>query len=481
MLKDRLLGSMRTFLRTCCLMIEGTITIMIMPSTAKRSPMKPSAAVTRRALERLPMSARPGARAVLAGFRACGGTETGTEVIEAATPRTRPAEHGGAARQVASGFMRHHRGGPPPGTPWAPGFGPARASMGEGAGPKLARGVPEAGRGSDAGSGQWEVGDSKKAEDQVQSGLFLDVVVRQGAPIFQLFPGKDQPLLVWGDALFVLDLGLDVLDGVTGLHLQSDGLAGQGLHEDLHPTSEAEDQVQSGLFLDVVVRQGAPIFQLFPGKDQPLLVWGDALFVLDLGLDVLDGVTGLHLQGDGLAGQGLHEDLHPTSEAEDQVQSGLLLDVVVRQGAPIFQLFPGKDQPLLVWGDALFVLDLGLDVLDGVTGLHLQGDGLAGQGLHEDLHPTSEAEDQVQSGLFLDVVVRQGAPIFQLFPGKDQPLLVWGDALFVLDLALDVLDGVTGLHLQGDGFAGQGLHEDLHPTSEALVGDCDQAVNKTTA
>ena len=68
--------------------------------------------------------------------------------------------------------------------------------------------------------------------------------------------------------------------------------------------------MQSRLFLDVVVRQGAAIFQLFPGKDQPLLVWGDALFVLDLGLDVLDGVTGLHLQGDGLAGQGLHEDLH---------------------------------------------------------------------------------------------------------------------------------------------------------------------------
>ena len=32
----------------------------------------------------------------------------------------------------------------------------------------------------------------------MQSGLFLDVVVRQGAAIFQLFPGKDQPLLVWG-------------------------------------------------------------------------------------------------------------------------------------------------------------------------------------------------------------------------------------------------------------------------------------------
>ena len=31
-------------------------------------------------------------------------------------------------------------------------------------------------------------------------------------------------------------------------------------------------------------------------------------------------------------------------------------------------------------------LDLGLDILDGITGLNLEGDGLTGQGLHEDLH-----------------------------------------------------------------------------------------------
>ncbi len=31
-------------------------------------------------------------------------------------------------------------------------------------------------------------------------------------------------------------------------------------------------------------------------------------------------------------------------------------------------------------------LDLGLDVFNGVAGLHLEGDGLAGEGLHEDLH-----------------------------------------------------------------------------------------------
>lgn len=31
-----------------------------------------------------------------------------------------------------------------------------------------------------------------------------------------------------------MDLGLDVLDGVTGFDLKSDGLVSQGLHKDLH-------------------------------------------------------------------------------------------------------------------------------------------------------------------------------------------------------------------------------------------------------
>ena len=155
--------------------------------------------------------------------------------------------------------------------------------------------------------------------------------------------------------------------------------------EELIATPETEDQVQGGLFLDVVIRKSAAIFQLLASKDESLLVGGDALFILDLGLDVLDGVTGLHLEGDGLAGQGLHEDLHATPQTEDQVQGGLFLDVVIRKSAAIFQLLASKDESLLVGGDALFILDLGLDVLDGVTGLHFEGDGLAGQGLHEDL------------------------------------------------------------------------------------------------
>ena len=63
-----------------------------------------------------------------------------------------------------------------------------------------------------------------------------------------------------------------------------------------------------------------------------------------------------------------------------------LLDVVVGKGAAILELLAGEDQALLVRGNALLVLDLGLDVVDGVGRLHLKGDGLPRKGLDEDLH-----------------------------------------------------------------------------------------------
>ena len=77
---------------------------------------------------------------------------------------------------------------------------------------------------------------------------------------------------------------------------------------------------------------------------------------LDLSLDVLDGITRLDLEGDGLAGQRLDEDLHTSPQPQDQVESGLLLDVVIGEGPAVLQLLTSEDQPLLVWGDALLVL-----------------------------------------------------------------------------------------------------------------------------
>src|SRR5439155_499399 len=79
------------------------------------------------------------------------------------------------------------------------------------------------------------------------------------------------------------------LDGVGAFHIESDGLAGQSLDEDLHAgtTAETEHQVQRGLLLDVVVGEGAAVLELLAGEDQTLLIRRDAFLVLDLLLDVL--------------------------------------------------------------------------------------------------------------------------------------------------------------------------------------------------
>merc|ERR1719225_2498314 len=245
----------------------------------------------------------------------------------------------------------------------------------------------------------------------MKSALLLDVVVREGSSILKLLASKDQPLLVWGNAFLILDLGLDILNGVRWLNLQGDGLASEGLDKDLHTSPQSEHKMKSALLLDVVVREGSSIIKLLTSKDEPLLVWGNSLLVLDLGLDILNGVRGLHLKGDGLASESLDKDLHTTSQSEHKMKSALLLDVVVREGPAILKLLASKDEPLLIRGDSLLVLDLSLDILNGVRGLHLKSDGFAGEGLHEDLHTTSQSKDQVEGGLLLDVVVREGSAI----------------------------------------------------------------------
>ncbi len=49
------------------------------------------------------------------------------------------------------------------------------------------------------------------------------------------------------------------------------------------------------------------------------------------------------------------------SQSEDQVDGGLLLDVVVRDRTSVFELLASVDESLLVAGDAFFVEDLGLE------------------------------------------------------------------------------------------------------------------------
>ena len=68
------------------------------------------------------------------------------------------------------------------------------------------------------------------------------------------------------------------------------------------------------------------------------------------------------------------------------MESRLLLDVVVGQGTSVLELLASKDQALLVGRDTLLVLDLGLDSLDGIRRLDVQGDRLSSECLDKDLH-----------------------------------------------------------------------------------------------
>jgi len=154
------------------------------------------------------------------------------------------------------------------------------------------------------------------------------------------------------------------------------------------------------------------------------------------------------------------------------VKSRLLLDVVVRESASVLKLFSSEDETLLVWRNSFLVLNLGLDIFDRVTGLNLQGDGLASEGLDEDLHPSTKSEDKVKSRLLLDVVVGESATVLKLFSSEDEALLIWGNSFLVLDLSLDVLDGIAGLDLQGDGLARKSFNKDLHSALKVFLLKC---------
>ena len=71
------------------------------------------------------------------------------------------------------------------------------------------------------------------------------------------------------------------------------------------------------------------------------------------------------------------------------MDSGLLLNVVVSNSASVIKLLACKDEALLICWDTLASVNLGLHALDGLSGLNVNGDGLASKCLDEHLHGTT--------------------------------------------------------------------------------------------
>lgn len=109
------------------------------------------------------------------------------------------------------------------------------------------------------------------------------------------------------------------------------------------------------------------------------------------------------------------------------MESGLLLDVIVRQSTTIFQLLAGEDEALLVGRDTFFVLNFRLHVVNRILRLDFEGDCFAGEGFHEDLHTTSETKNKMKGRLLLNVIIGESAAVFELLSGEDKSLLIRGD------------------------------------------------------
>ena len=120
------------------------------------------------------------------------------------------------------------------------------------------------------------------------------------------------------------------------------------------------------------------------------------------------------------------------------------------------------------------------DFLDGVLRLDLELQTQAEVRLNENMHYINLLAYLVQdeSGLLLDVIVGEGAAVLELISGEDEALLVRRDAFLVLDLSLDVIDGVAGLDIESDGLARlESLDENLHVDVFKINYEMDESLN----
>lgn len=117
------------------------------------------------------------------------------------------------------------------------------------------------------------LGTSTEPQHEMESGLLLDVVIGQGSTVLQLLTGKDETLLVRRNALLILNLCLDIVDGIRALDFESNGLPRQRFHEDLH--------IGDGSVADATGERWSNL-----GHNKPRELDFDLLYAVELGLSV---------------------------------------------------------------------------------------------------------------------------------------------------------------------------------------------------
>jgi len=56
----------------------------------------------------------------------------------------------------------------------------------------------------------------------------------------------------------------------------------------------------------------------------------------------------------------------------------------------------------------------------------------------------------MEGALLLNVIIRKGAAILELFTSENKTLLIGRNTFLVLNLALDIVDRVAGFNLEGN-------------------------------
>ena len=142
---------------------------------------------------------------------------------------------------------------------------------------------------------------------------------------------------------------------------------------------------------------------------------------------------------------------------------GLPLDVVVAEHVIIVQLLALEDQVLLVGRDAPLVLDLGLQVGGGGVRRDIQGDRLARDGLHEDLHVLARVAGLINYNIKQIIIIVRNIYNIKLVSDNKNLLglvLLVDGAPFVLDVLLCLL------FLANLGFGGIGVVERIDEVGE---------------
>ena len=75
----------------------------------------------------------------------------------------------------------------------------------------------------------------------------------------------------------------------------------------------------------------------------------------------------------------------------------------------IYELYSLKKEPLKVYRDTLFMLNIILHVFNGLRALHIDGNGASLDILNEDWKEIELMEHQLYGGFFLNVIASKSA------------------------------------------------------------------------